>query len=217
MKLCAFAAIGGLTACGNYHVHVTGPSPRITPEERVAMFWQLRPVTEGTLKEDGNLVDRSLVLGDETRVWLPEDLEPLVGSQSETMRYARASKTARSNANTFWWLEMASFAIGLVGLGALVDGQPFGISPLWSVGVGTAGMVVSYSLNKHYVRRELELRKQAFDAYPADLGLRLNVCAHGATVIPCELPVGPPVPSSPEPPDAPATTVPDRTALRMRR
>ena len=41
----------------------------------------------------------------------------------------------------------------------------------------------------HYHRVELRERKRAFAHYTRDLGDRLNVCAHGLQVVPCDGPV----------------------------
>ena len=63
-----------------------------------------------------------------------------------------------------------------------------------------------WTLQRRWTRQELEWRKRAFDSYPRDLGLLLDVCAHGTKVVPCEDPVD--VPTEPSPPKEPATTKP---------
>jgi hypothetical protein len=37
-------------------------------------------------------------------------------------------------------------------------------------------------------QEELQLRMQAFSTYTRDLGIELDVCAHGLEVVPCETP-----------------------------
>ena len=85
------------------------------------------------------------------------------------------------------------------------DNGPLGVDPLisWSVLFGT--VLVEYAIVRHYQHAELDAREAAFSHYTRDLGDRLNVCAHGIEVVPCEQPL-------PQPPTTPTTTA----SLRMR-
>lgn len=219
----ALALVIALTACGQYHVRLDAPRPGITPQERVALFWARRPTEEAYVKENGSLVNRTLFLGDrqsgeQIEVVSPEDLEPLVGADSETMRYARASISARRKARVTFWTGLALAVAGFVASGAFADEPPLGLPTGWiGGGVMVAGLVLAYPVARHYTHQELALRKQAFDVYPRDLGLRLDVCAHGTQVVPCEAPLDEPPSDEPREKLPPATTVPARTALlRMR-
>lgn len=222
-----FGVVVGSTGCGPYHVRLDPPRPGITPDERVALFWRMRPTEEAYLKQNGEVVNRTIALGDRRagvepiEVVSPEDLEPLVGLHSETMRYARASIAAREKATIAGWTGLAATLVGVVVSGLFADEPPFGMTSAWiGAGVMVGGLIVLLPVQRHYARAELALRKRAFDTYPRDLGLLLNVCAHGTQVVPCEVPVDEaPLPSeqAPSAPPPPATTVPERTAqLRMR-
>jgi hypothetical protein len=105
MRIIVLGATAVLVACGPYHVRLDPPRPDITPEERVKLFWAMRPTATGTFKEDGTVVSNTIYLGDakeiddRIEVESPEDLEPLVGPDSETMQHARASVRARHKAS----------------------------------------------------------------------------------------------------------------------
>jgi hypothetical protein len=210
------------TACASqYHVKLDPPRQGITPQERVELFWKMRPTEDGWVKHNGEVVNRTLFLGDkqatteQIEVVSPEDLEPLVGSNSETMQHARRSIAARNKAKSWTWAAYATVLGGFIVGVALSDSDAgFGPSRSWiGWGIALGGVLGVYPVARHYANVELESRKQAFETYPRDLGLLLNVCAHGTQVIPCEAPVE--TPSEPKPP---GTTTPGRTALlRMRR
>lgn len=203
-----------VTACtSQHHVTLPAPSPTITPDERVALFWRMRPVAEGQERVNGDLVNDTIELGDKTEVVSPEDLLPLVGEDSDTMRYARASIRARRKSNFLFYM---SFGMALTGLvTAFVLDVP---TPVAIAGGGLFVLsFVPYFAERHYAKKEIRLRRRAFDSFPADLGKRLDVCAHDNQVVPCEGPL-PDEPSQPEEKQLPATTVPGRTGslLRMR-
>lgn len=195
-----------LVGCASqYHVKLDAPSPTITPEERVALFWKMRPTKEGTETFNGSLVNDTIMLGDnKTEVVSPEDLEPLVGSDSETMRYARESIPARRKSNFLYYMSLSMAATALAAF-------TFGSDAVAIAGGGLFVVsLVPYFMQRHYARKEIQLRRKAFAAYPADLGRRLNLCAHENEVVPCEAPL-------PEEKRVPATNVPSRTgSLRMR-
>lgn len=188
-----------------YHVKLDEPSPTITPEQRVALFWKMRPIKEGTETFNGSLVNDTIMLGDnKTEVVSPEDLEPLVGEDSDTIRYAKESIHARRKSNFLYYM---SFSMAATAVAALTFGDD-------RIAIAGGGLfvvaLIPYFMQRHYARKEIGLRRKAFDAYPADLGKRLNVCAHGNEVVPCEAPL-----PGEKPP--PATNVPSRTgSLRMR-
>ena len=197
-----------LAAC-QYHVRLDPPRPTLTPEERVDLFWKRRPIGEAYAKVDGALVNRSMMLADRTEIVSPEDLEPLVNADSQTMHLARASVAARIKQRTAWWVGIGALVVGaaMSGFGTF-DGPRFGLPTPWiGYSLMIAGGVVGYPISSYYLAKELRLRKRAFVAYPRDLGDRLNVCAQGTQVVPCEAPIE----------NTPATTVPGRTAsLGMR-
>jgi hypothetical protein len=223
MRIILLAATALLLACGPYRVRLDPPRPDITPEERVKLFLAMRPTATGTFSQDGTVVSNTIFLGDEKNiddrieVEAPEDLEPLVGPDSETMQHARASVRARHKASLGEKVTLALLAAGLVTSGGIIGSPPWGIPTKWiGLSMVIGGLAVGWPLTRHWARQELRLRREAFSTYTRDLGARLNVCAHGTQVIPCEAPVDTPG-EPPTPPKPPATTVPGRTALlRMR-
>lgn len=191
--------------------------PTLTPAQRVGLFMRLRPVAEGTVTTDGVETSKTLVLADDTEIVAPEDLEPLVGRDSETMNFARESQSARTKNDAVWIATGVGILAGALLSGFVIRDEPaFGLSPWVGYGLMIGSAILGAGMTRHYVAQELELRKQAFASYPRDLGLMLDVCAHGMKVVACELPVEP-TPVPPGQPKEPATTMPDRTALRMRR
>lgn len=167
-----------------YHVQLPAPSPMITPDARVATFWKMRPRSEVVLTINGTVENDTIMLGDnKTEVVSPEDLEPLVPADSETMRYARASVRVRNKGN---WLFRVSVPLVIGGATTymFVEGN------VGLIGAGVALVsLIPYMMSRNYAHDELALRRRAFEAYPADLGRRLNVCAHDNQVIPCEAPL----------------------------
>jgi hypothetical protein len=219
MRACALLLV--LAACGQqYHVRLDPPRPGITPEERVALFWKRRPTQEGFVTSDGELLNQTLILGDkqpgvdEVEVVSPEDLEPLVGPNSETMQHARRSIVPRNKARQLSHVAIAVLVGGFVA-GIALDQRDTTGGPPWgwiTFGTTAATSTVLYVLARRATREELVWRKRAFSTYTRDLGTMLDVCAHGTKVVPCEAPV-----DEPSEPKAPATTQPGRTALlRMR-
>lgn len=198
-----------IAACANqYHVRLDPPRPGITPQERVELFWKRRPTAQWQATSEGTLVNQTLVLGDkqpgveEVEVVSPEDLEPLVGPDSETMQHARRSIVERGKARRWYYVAGAALVGGFVLAVALSDDEPtFGPSKSWiGVGVALGGLLIGYPISRHHTRQELIWRKRAFGTYTRDLGTRLNVCAQGTRVVPCEGPT----PTAP----APETTLP---------
>jgi hypothetical protein len=98
------------------------------------------------------------------------------------MRYARASVRVRNKSH---WLFRISVPLVLGGATTytFVEGN------IGLIGAGVALIsLIPYAMSRHYAHEELALRRRAFEAYPADLGRRLNVCAHENQVVPCEAP-----------------------------
>lgn len=198
-----------LTGCAETHQQFAPLAPAtMTPDDRVHTFMRLRPVTQTTTTENGsNPIDSSIILDDKTEVYLPEDLAPLVGDDSETMRAARASMSARTKSGVAW----AASAVLLIGGAVLVfasDEDAIGAPPV----VGYAaigGALLGGIFVRHYNRADIDARRRAFAAYPRDLGARLNVCAHGLQVVACEGPLpAPSVPAALPVPAAPPPQVP---------
>lgn len=202
--------------CAQHHVRLDPPPADLTPEQRVSLFEKRRPVVTATLLESINggpweQVSSTIELGDKTEVVSPEDLAPLVRSDSETMQKARASVVARRRHNVGNITMMTAAAVGLVLSGVFVD-VPIPYAPYIGWPTFFAAAIIGMPVTRYLGRTEIRLLKQAFASYTRDLAERLNLCSRGLKVVPCETPRQPP-PERREP----ATTVPSRTAaLKMR-
>src|SRR5262245_47736891 len=127
-----------LVACAATHQQFAPLDPaRMTPADRVSTFMRLRPVSQKMTIENGtNPIDSSIVLDDKTEVFLPEDLAPLVGEDSETMRAARESKAARTKSGVAW---AASLGLLLVGVTLVVASEEAAIGVPSGVGYAAIG------------------------------------------------------------------------------
>ena len=198
-----------LAACAEqYHVRLEPPRPDITPDERVALFWQRRATAQSIGTTNQEWSNQTLFLGDNQpgseriEVVSPEDLEPLVGPDSETMQHARRSITARDKARRWSTVSIAVLLAGFVAGVALERGEDRSLPWGWiTFGATAVTASITYAVARRAMREELTWRRRAFTTYTRDLGLRLDVCAHGMQVVPCEAAEKPP---------------PGRTALRMR-
>ncbi|NVB83114.1 MAG: hypothetical protein HOV81_32350 [Kofleriaceae bacterium] len=191
------ATIGaiGLAACATHHQFAPLDPAKLTSAERVQTFMRLRPVSKTTTIENGNNpIDSSIILDDKTEVWLPEDLAPLVGDDSETMRAARASERARTKSIISWSTTIVLLAGGFVMLVASHESDNLPSYPGYLM---LGGGVIGGAFVRHYNAEDISARHRAFEAYPRELGAKLNVCAHGLQVVACDGPLpAPPVPTA---------------------
>jgi hypothetical protein len=207
------AVIVCLAACAEPHVTLKAPAPTIGPDERVAMFKALERADEETLRVSRNhgpweLEGARLVLADGTKVELPEDLLPVVAPESDTARAARASAATGHRANTWMYIGFGALAASLATIGAVeLGGADIGVSDDWLFVGAAVATGIPFFAARHERHEEMQLRVQAFSTYTRDLGLRLDVCAHGLEVIACETPVTPNAPGM-VPPSVPGTVPP---------
>lgn len=192
MRACAFFLI--VAGCQQqYHVRLEPPRPGITPQERVELFWRRRPTAHGFATSEGELLNQTMFLGDQQlgieqiEVVSPEDLEPLVGPDSETMQHARRSIVARDKAELWSRASMVALLAGFVG-GIALSATDSGLG-WYSFAGGAVTSGILYTFQRRAAREELTWRKRAFSTYTRDLGTLLDVCAQGTKVVPCEAPV----------------------------
>jgi hypothetical protein len=208
-----------LAACADPHVTLKAPAPNITPAERVAMFKALEPVGHETVEVSQNhgpwhLASTTLILADGTHVVVPQDLLPVVAPDSDTARAARASAAARHRVKTWLYVGIGATIASAVVLGSFVFGGSSPVPEEYLFPGAALATAVPFYAARHEHQEELQLRMQAFSTYTRDLGMRLDVCAHGLEVIACETPVtpnapgmvAPSAPSSAPTQPAPATT-----------
>jgi hypothetical protein len=215
-----------LAACGDPHVALRAPAPTSAPDERIAMFHRYEPVSGETVSVSYNhgpyqLESSSIVLSDGTRVANADDLLPVVPDDSDTARAARASAAAGHRSRVWAVIDVVTTAASIAVVSAYMsnnaDTGGNSNAPIILIGALIASGV-PLLMARHERHEELQLRIQAFTTFTHDLGMRLDVCAHGLEVVPCDAPQplqppgmtpGPTAPTAP-----PATTVPDRTGLR---
>jgi hypothetical protein len=200
------ALLVALTACGA-HVQLPAPSPGITPADRVAMFKALERANQEVEQVSVNngpwqLKSSTLILANGTRVEHADDLLPVVPPDSDTAKLARASATARHRSIE---LKAVAYGAAVVGMAVLVSSFNDDVdvaedhSTQDYIFIGTAiAAAVPYLIGLHEQHEEIALRMQAFSTYTRDLGVRLDVCAHGLEVVACET-----VPSAYPPANAP--------------
>jgi hypothetical protein len=211
-----------VAACAEPHVMLKAPAPNITAAERVAMFKALEPTKRETLtisRDHGpkQLAGAGLILGNGSEIQLPEDLLPVVAPDSDTARAARASAAAGHRADTWMYIGYAVAVTSVAGLVAYETrdmDRAFSDGYLWGAAFGATAIPLYLAHRDRH--EELQLRMQAFSTYTRDLGMRLDVCAHGLEVIACETPVtsnapgmvAPSAPPQPAPAQAPPAQSP---------
>ena len=179
-------AVVVLASCGHGHVSFPTPPPTLTPEQRVGAYNQLVGTEEHTVVSR-NYSSHSIILANNLEVYYPEDLEPLVRPDSETMRHVNASLRAR-HSRSMW--RLAGYPLAIVG----------GLSWLATAGSDTAGTatkavgpvlllsgLAALGVSIYY---DFVNRSETTDAYHSfndDLATRLAVCVNGLAVVPCEM------------------------------
>ena len=194
MRLVVVIALAG---CGETHVALHEPAPNITPADRVAMFKALEGTSEETLEVSRNhgpwqLEGARMKLANGTRIELPEDLLPVVAPQSDTARTARASLDAGRRANTWLYISFGVLAASIATVASVESGSVnVNVSDEVLFAGAALATAIPFLVTRHLRAEELDLRLQTFSTYTRDLGLRLDVCAHGLEVVACEAPVAP--------------------------
>ena len=190
MRFLSILAVCG--ACGPTHVRLDAPSATLAPDQRVAYFLAMRPTrtTYTTESRDGGdtwrVTDRTLILFNGKTVEAPEDLVPVVGAESVTARAANESVDARRHAKQADVGLFASIVFAAVVVGPLASRLDLVASIGWGLGLMPAA--VASVMRWHFTRDEMDARARAFSAYTREMGERLNVCASGIRVVPCESP-----------------------------
>lgn len=191
------ALLLALAACGETHVTLHEPAPNITAADRVAMFKALEGTSAETLEVSRNhgpwqLEGARMKLANGTKIELPEDLLPVVAPDSDTARAARASEDTGHRANTWLYISFGVLAASIATVASIESGSVnANISDEYLFAGAALATAIPFLVTRHLRSEELDLRMQAFSTYTRDLGLRLDVCAHGLEVVACEAPVVP--------------------------
>jgi hypothetical protein len=204
-----------LGAC-RAHVDLEPLPPRLTREQRMNAFEKLRPQersTEIAVSCRGTAcstaINPMLVLGDGTEIQEPDDLLVVVPPDSETARAAARAARVRSQRT---WLAVGTVLGAFAGLAMFTyegwrshqefasgnaDESTLGSLAYVGLGVGLGSALVGY-IGHHYLQgRENAHKRRAFASYETDLASRLQICATGLRLVPCEgasseLPATPP-------------------------
>jgi hypothetical protein len=212
-----------LLACGPAHVQLATPPPSANVVERAATYEQLRPLgtstqTDVIMTPNMLLVTQSefLQLADGTRVYHPDDLEPVVADDSATGRAIRDYRDAKASSRRWRNGTLIAMAAGVAA--ATVGGIV--LSNDEESGVGGAlflsgGLVTIFSplglLGTIVPEREArDARRTAFFTYDASLRQAMNLCVDGMRVVDCHAAIPPLVAPTPPAPltDPPAPTTP---------
>src|SRR5258706_7721469 len=141
-----------LIGCGHEHVAFPPPPPNLTPQQRVYAYNQLVGEQEHIVVSNQGNGSHSIIMADGREVYYPEDLVPLVLSDSATARHARNAEAARDSSG-LW--KMGGFVVLLVGMGAwfahAAEENPSGpniVGPVLML-TGLVGLGVSFYYSFH--------------------------------------------------------------------
>jgi hypothetical protein len=171
------------------HHTLSAPPADAPGDARMEAFTRLRPDKRMLLSCSGRCTSSQyLVLGDGKEIKHPEDLAPVIAPQTPAGESMRRILTL--HARRRFWAKV--LLIGLASGGAIaiaaatLDSRPLGIAAAGLIGgalvIGIGGMAVQG------MKETLEM-STLFDSYEAGLAARLNLCARGTIVIPCESPI----------------------------
>jgi hypothetical protein len=219
MRAGLIVVIALVSACSKPHVMLPAVTPDMTPEQRVQMFKELYATGEDTMTTTtcgggggcSTNVEKTLYLANGTQVYHPEDLLPVVGSDSITARGVRNVHEQRRKALIYGGISLAS-VVGFVAI-AFTKLQPgetsFSTPEKLGLLVTLGGLLVGGFGAWYHNRQATESWGEANTNYNAGLAQRLGVCTSGFAVVPCEsatpgtsAPAMPPM-LGPAPPPAP--------------
>jgi hypothetical protein len=185
LAICSSLATG---ACID-HAHLTPPPTDGTAEQRLAAYQQLSPRGFGSFQNQHANDIGFLVLGDGTRVYFPDDLEPVVPAGSPTALAGERHKSA-------WQRAKHWFKIGGLGFAAAIAIPSIALLTMHDdrarteviVGGAGAGVVVGYvglfGGLIDMVQSNGE-RASAFLTYDDALRAELHLCIAGLEVYDC--------------------------------
>lgn len=192
----------GLNAC-TAHVDFAAPAVRLTPYQRVAMFNALRGVAETTVTTTtcrgtggcARYTTKHMALANGAVVDAPEDLLPLLPSDSEAAQHVRAAASAGDHA--LWWSVGTLLVASVGGLAYVYESESATTSVETrriSGGVTILAVLVGGLASFHARSISLDETSLAFHYYNEGLAKRLAICVAGLAVVPCE---GTPAPAGP--------------------
>jgi hypothetical protein len=214
-------------ACGPAHVQLATPPPSANVVERAATYEQLRPLgtstqTDVIMTPNMLLVTQSefLQLADGTRVYHPDDLEPVVADDSATGRAIRDYRDAKASSRRWRHGTLIAMAAGVavatVGGIVLSSDEESGVGGALFI---SGGLVTIFSplglLGTIIPEREArDARRTAFFTYDGSLRQAMNLCVDGMRVVDCHAVIPPlvaPTPPAPltDPPAAAPAPAPD--------
>jgi len=209
------AVIGLVSACSKPHLVLPAVSPNMTPEQRVQMFQELharRELTTTTtmcMRGCSTNVEKTMYLANGTEVYYPEDLLPVVASDSITARAVRNVHQQRRRSLLYGGIALAS-AIGIFAIWVSVNNRfqdrgEIDLSTFEERGllVSGGGLLIGGFGTMYHQRQEVKYWGEANENYNTGLAQRLGVCTSGFAVVPCESVTPPPAMPPPAMPPMP--------------
>jgi|GEM_PF-3853576 len=186
------------SACGGPpRASLQRPDARAVFSERAKAYERLRPAGRHDVVALNNGVPvgggtNFLILGDGQRVYLAEDLEPVVEPDSATGRYVREAASHRSRAGVAAWIWAGSLVASAVLFAAGIEGgtddqgrpAPSG-SMLTAAGGATIVSLVASGFTWHHLARAHDARAAAFLTYEQSLRESLDICVDGTQIFDC--------------------------------
>lgn len=173
-----------LLFCGCHkHVQLQVPPPVSAPvEERIQAYQQLKPLIHReiyTVNGYGTSVYHSLTLANGIKVYHPEDLIPVVGSDTQFSQYALKSVKETSISN---FLMGTGLGVELLGSGIMIAGIPSSLPgsnqsyAIFGIGAGLviAGLVGVFT-GYYFAGKAEDSASSAFDIYDQALLQRLDL------------------------------------------
>jgi hypothetical protein len=190
MRLASHLALASLfaSACIS-HAHLAPPPVAAPAGDRLAVYQQLSPRGFGSFQNQHANDLGFLVLGDGTRVYFPEDLEPVVPPDSPTARAGRAHESAWSRAKHWMKIGAVGFAAAIVvPVVALATMHDDDTRTEVMVGGAAGGMIVGWVGFGGAIVNLVDAngeRASAFLTYDDSLRSELHLCIAGLEVYDC--------------------------------
>jgi hypothetical protein len=187
-------AVGSIGCAELPHHQLAAPPPTLSGAQRVAWFDAFaaeseRTVTTVTCQKFSctKSIEKSLTLGNGTRIDHAEDLLPLVRADSISARHMHDARRATVRGHVWRWVALGT-ALGGLATALVLDHEGV-IDDRTALVIGGTGAV--FSLFSYFAARDeltvaTDAAGRAFESYTKDLADRLQVCVRGMQLVPCE-------------------------------
>lgn len=203
IRTAAVSLIATSTVACHPHVELRAPEAGAPGPERVKAYESIHARSSKEthityVNEYGTVVDAArrvdyLQLADGQRVYHPEDLMPVLASESSAYSAADRSRKNMSTARVLNGVGWGTVGVGgavMVGGVATADYASTDTGALMTPliiggGIMLAGVVMTL-VSSGFARKAMDEKATAFEMYNEGLAMRLNVCANEKVLVPCE-------------------------------